>query len=177
MVETKNLNENKIIAQELENDLIVSSSPHIFSKDTTSKIMLDVLIALLPATIASVIIFGLQAFILVVVCTASAVLAEWGFQALCKQKITISDLSAAVTGLLLALNLPASVTWWQAIIGSVIAVVVVKGLFGGIGKNFANPAITARIILLLAFSASVGAAVQPVIVDATSTATPLTILN
>ena len=155
MVETKNLNENKIIAQELENDLIVSSSPHIFSKDTTSKIMLDVLIALLPATIASVIIFGLQAFILVVVCTASAVLAEWGFQALCKQKITISDLSAAVTGLLLALNLPASVTWWQAIIGSVIAVVVVKGLFGGIGKNFANPAITARIILLLAFSASV----------------------
>ena len=156
MVETKNLNENKIIAQELENDLIVSSSPHIFSKDTTSKIMLDVLIALLPATIASVIIFGLQAFILVVVCTASAVLAEWGFQALCKQKITISDLSAAVTGLLLALNLPASVTWWQAIIGSVIAVVVVKGLFGGIGKNFANPAITARIILLLAFEMMIG---------------------
>ena len=81
MVETKNLNENKMITQEIENNLIVSSSPHIFSKDTTSKIMLDVLIALLPATIASVIIFGLNAFILVVVCTVSAVLAEWGFQA------------------------------------------------------------------------------------------------
>lgn len=159
------------------NDLIVSSSPHVWSKTTTSKIMLDVLIALLPAAFASVVLFGLQAFILIVSCVASAILAEWIFQALCKQKVTISDLSAAVTGLLLALNLPASVPWWQGVIGSIIAVVVVKGLFGGIGKNFANPAITARVIMLLAFSATVGAAVQPSIVDATSTATPLYILK
>lgn len=159
-------------AYHIDNLFYVSSSPHIFSKSTTQKIMLDVLIALLPATIASIVLFGYKALILVLVCTASAVFFEWAFQKICKQKVVIGDLSAAVTGLLLALNLPSSVTWWQGMIGSLIAVVVVKGLFGGIGKNFANPAITARIIMLLAFG-TVGASVQPVIGDITSSATPL----
>ncbi len=157
--------------------LIVTSSPHVFSKSTTTKIMLDVLIALMPATIAAVIIFGLQALWLVIACVASSVLFEFLFQLLCKKPITIKDLSAAVTGLLLALNLPATVPVWQAVIGSIVAVVVVKGLFGGIGHNFANPAITARIIMLIAFAETVTSFANPVIADVTSSATPLASLN
>lgn len=169
--------EKDLNAYEVENQFIVTSSPHVFSSNTTRKIMLDVLIALLPATVVSTVFFGIKALILVLACTLSAVLFEWCFQKLCKRPNTIGDLSAAVTGLLLALNLPASVPWWQGVIGSLVAVVVVKGLFGGLGKNFANPAITARIIMLLAFGATVTAAVQPVIGDVTSSATPLALIN
>lgn len=157
--------------------LLVTSSPHIFSKTTTAKIMLDVLIALTPAAIASVILFGVKAFLLIFTCVTSCVLFEFLFQKLCQRKIEISDLSAAVTGLILALNLPTSVQLWQAVIGSIVAVVVVKGLFGGIGKNFANPAVTARIVMLIAFSSTVATTIQPVIGDITSSATPLPNLN
>ena len=159
--------------------LLVTSSPHTFSKLTTSKIMLDVIIALLPATILSVVYFGLNALLIILTCVISSVLFEWIFQRICKKDTTINDLSAAVTGLLLALNLPAVAykdIWWPCVVGSLIAVVVVKGLFGGLGKNFANPAITARIILLIAFS-SIGSAVHPVISDVTSGATPLGVLG
>lgn len=159
--------------------LLVTSSPHTFSKNTTSKIMLDVIIALLPATILSVVFFGLNALLIVLTCVVSSVLFEWIFQKICKRNTTINDFSAAVTGLLLALNLPAVAfkdIWWPCVVGSLIAVVVVKGLFGGLGKNFANPAITARIILLIAFS-TVGSAVHPVIADVTSGATPLGVLG
>ncbi len=162
--------------ENLEN-LIVSSSPHVFSNTTTTKIMRDVIIALIPASIAAVVLFGLKALMLILVCIATSVFCEWGFQKICKQKTTIGDLSAIVTGLLLALNLPASVLWWQAVIGSIVAIVVVKGIFGGIGKNFANPAITARIVMLLAFGTTVGASVFPRFVDATTSATPLAILK
>ncbi len=157
--------------------LYVTSSPHVFSKNTTQKIMLDVLIALLLPSIAAVILFGLNAFILIAVCVVSAVFSEWAFQKITKQKVVISDLSAAVTGLLLALNLPSTVPWWQGMLGSIIAVVVVKGLFGGIGKNFANPAITARIILLISFGATIGASSFPTITDVNAQATPLAILK
>lgn len=166
-----------INAYEVENQFIVTSSPHTFSNRTTRKIMLDVLIALIPASIAAIVFFGVKALILIISCVASAVFFEWGFQKICKRPNTIGDLSAAVTGLLLALNLPSSVAWWQGVIGSLIAIVVVKGLFGGIGKNFANPAITARVMMLLAFSAAMTATVQPQIGDVTTTATPLAILK
>lgn len=159
--------------------LLVTSSPHTFSKTTTQKIMLDVIIALLPATILSVVFFGLNALLIVLTCVASSVLFEWIFQRICKKNTTIEDLSAVVTGLLLALNLPAANykdIWWPCVVGSLIAVVVVKGLFGGLGKNFANPAITARVILLIAFS-SVGSTIHPVISDITSGATPLGVLG
>ena len=154
--------------------LNVSVSPHFFSKRTTQNIMLDVIIALMPALIASVIIFGWRSLLITVVCIACCVLSEYVFRKICKKDNTIADLSAVVTGLLLAFNLPATIPVWQAIIGSITAIIVVKQLFGGIGQNFANPAITARIIMLVAFSGSMTSWTFPQnSVDALSGATPL----
>lgn len=154
-------------------NLIVSSSPHIKSRLTTFSIMRDVLIALVPATVMAVVLFGLRALLIISVCVASAVLSEFVFNLLAKKKQTIGDLSAAVTGLLLALNLPTTVTIWQCIVGAVFAIVVVKCLFGGLGCNFANPAITARIFILISFSSSVAGGSNPTIVDIEAGATPL----
>lgn len=156
------------------NKLISSVSPHFHSTLTTTKIMLDVVIALIPATIASVIIFGLRALLVIGVCVAVCIFSEWGFEKICKKKNTITDLSAVVTGMLLAFNLPVSIPLWQAAFGSIVAIVVVKQLFGGIGQNFANPAITARIIMMTAFSGSMTAWVFP---DASSSATPLALIS
>ena len=156
--------------------LILSAAPHIRSRASTRTIMGDVLIALLPAVVASVVFFGPRALLLEAVCVGSAVLFEWGFQTLCKRPVTVGDLSAAVTGLILALNLHVGIPLWQAVFGSLVAIVVVKQLFGGIGHNFANPAITARIILLLAFTDSMTTWELPNYSDAVSSATPLTIL-
>ena len=153
--------------------LIVAASPHVTTKNSTAVIMRDVLIALCPALIAGCVIFGLRALLVVAVTTAACVFFEWGFEKLCKKPSTISDLSAAVTGVLLAMNLPVSIPLWQAVFGALVAIVAVKGLFGGIGKNFANPAITARIVMFLAFSKTMTAWVFP---DAVSTATPLAML-
>ncbi len=152
---------------------IVAASPHVTTKNSTAVIMRDVLIALLPAVIAGCVIFGLRALLVVAVTTAACVFFEWGFEKLCHTPSTISDLSAAVTGVLLAMNLPVSIPLWQAVFGALVAIVVVKGLFGGIGKNFANPAITARIVMFLAFSKTMTAWVFP---DAVSTATPLAMM-
>ena len=132
--------------------LLVSAGPHIRSNASTTSIMGDVLIALLPAVVASVLVFGTRALLLEVVCVASSVLFEYLFRRLLKRSNTISDLSAAVTGLLLAFNLPAGFPIWMAILGCFVAIVIVKQLFGGIGCNFANPAITGRIFLLIAFA-------------------------
>ena len=156
--------------------LAVSVSPHVFSSKTTSRIMLDVIISLLPAFIAGCIIFGLKALLLTAVCIASAVLSEFLFNVVCKREQSVYDLSAAVTGMLLALNLPADTPVWQAVIGSAFAIIFVKCLFGGIGQNFANPAITARIFMLVSFS-SLAKASFPVIVDTAASATPLAILK
>ncbi len=150
--------------------LISSVSPHFHSPITTQKIMLDVIIALMPAAIASVIIFGFRSLLVIGVCVAVCVFCEWGFEKICKKENTTSDLSAVVTGLLLAFNLPVSIPLWQAAFGSIVAIVVVKQIFGGIGQNFANPALTARIVMMTAFSGSMTAWVFP---DASSTATPL----
>lgn len=155
--------------------LIISSSPHIHSGASTRRVMLDVLIALLPASVAAVWLFGLRALLILAVTTATAVLAELLFCLLAKKEITVGDLSAAVTGLLLGLNLPLTVTVWQCVVGALFAIVVVKCLFGGLGCNFANPAITGRIFLLLAFTASASSGVWPKSADAAlvTGATPL----
>ena len=153
--------------------LIVSSSPHIHSGASTQRIMLDVIIALLPASIAAVVLFGLKALLMIAVSVSTAVISEFLFNLIVKKKQTVGDLSAVITGLLLALNLPTTTTVWQIIVGAVFAIVVVKCLFGGIGCNFANPAITARIMMLIAFGASIGGGTNPTIVDMNAGATPL----
>ena len=134
--------------------LKVSSSPHVRAKDDTSRIMLYVILALMPTTIFGVITFGLNALILVVVCILTCVLSEFLFEKAIGKKSTIGDLSAAVTGLLLALNLPSTLPIWQAVIGSVFAIVVVKMLFGGLGQNFMNPALGGRVFLVISFAAT-----------------------
>ncbi len=154
----------------MENKLHISVSPHIHSKNTTQRIMLDVLVSLLPATIAGVVIFGLNALLVIAVCVATSVLGEFVFNKIVKKPLTIGDLSAAVTGLLLALNLPANVPLWQAVVGSLFAIIIVKCIFGGIGKNVVNPAITARVFMLVAFTSMTSAAFP---VDSTAGATPL----
>ncbi len=155
------------------NKLISSISPHFSSSITTTKIMLDVIIALIPAAIASVVIFGIRSLLVIGVCVAVCIFSEWGFEKICKKENTISDLSAVVTGMILAFNLPVTIPLWQAAFGSLVAIVVVKQLFGGIGQNFANPAITARIIMMTAFS---GTMTNWVIPDASSSATPLALM-
>ena len=140
----------------MANNLIVSTSPHLHSGASTRKIMLDVLIALSPAAIASVVLFGLKALLLIAVSVGAAVLSEFLFNLIVKKEQTIGDLSAVVTGLLLALTLPATTKWWQVVVGAVFAIIVVKCLFGGLGCNFANPAITARIMMLISFGQNVG---------------------
>ena len=159
--------------------LIVSSSPHIQSKFSTQGIMRDVLIALLPATVASVVLFGWRALVTVLVCVVSAVLSEFLFNLIAKKEQTVTDLSAAVTGLILALTLPAKVGIFQCVVGAVFAIVVVKCLFGGLGCNFANPAATARVFLLIAFSSAIGGATSTVIggAELVATATPLEIIK
>ena len=152
--------------------LTVSAAPHIHSGASTNRIMLDVLIALLPATVASVVIFGLKSLIVIAACVITALVGEALFNIVTKRKQTIGDFSAVVTGLLLALNLSTNVPAWQCVIGTLFAIICVKCLFGGLGCNFANPAITGRVFMLVAFSAVAGGA-NPTIVDLTTSATPL----
>lgn len=130
----------------------VSSNPHIRSKVTTGNIMLCVILALLPTTFFGIYNFGVRALVLILVTVVAAVLSETIFNKICKKKNTIRDLSAVVTGLLLALNLPASAPWWIGVIGGAFAIVVVKMLFGGLGQNFMNPALGARCFLLISFT-------------------------
>ena len=159
------------------NKLVVSSSPHIRTQITTDKIMRDVIIALLPASIAAIVFFGWKALLNIVICVGTCVLSEYVFNRIIKKEQTISDLSAVVTGLLLALNLSTQANVWHCIVGSVFAIVVVKCLFGGIGCNFANPAVSARILLMLSF-ASVGGGVATNFQDElVAGATPLDIIN
>ena len=159
----------------METNLILSSSPHIHTRDSSRRIMLDVIIALLPAAIAGVIIFGAKALGVIAACVITAVVSEALFNLIVHKQQTVGDFSAVVTGLLLALNLSTNVAIWQCVVGTVFAIVVVKCLFGGLGKNFANPAITGRVFMLLAFSTVAGGA-KPVVVELVSSATPLELL-
>jgi electron transport complex protein RnfD len=152
--------------------LTLSVSPHIHSGRKTSRIMLDVLIALAPAAIAGVVIFGLRALLVLAVTVASCVGFEALYNLLLKREQTVGDLSAAVTGLLLGMNLPANIPLWQCVVGSLFAVIVVKALFGGLGCNPVNPAITARVFMLVAFG-SMTVQAFPTVVDAVAGATPL----
>lgn len=155
--------------------MIVTCSPHIRHQDSTKTIMRDVVIALVPAFLASVYFFGVRALLLVAVCVIFAVGSEYLFEKACGRPSTIGDFSAVVTGVLLAFNLPAGLPLWMAAFGSIVAIIVVKQLFGGIGQNFANPAITARIVLLISFTGSMTdwTTGYP---DAVAGATPLGIL-
>ena len=160
--------------------LIVSPSPHMRSGMTTQKIMLNVIIALCPAVIASGVIFGLRAIFLILVCVATSLVWETLFNIVTKKSNTISDLSAVVTGILLAFNLPPSLPFWMAAIGTFVAIVIVKCLFGGLGQNFANPAIVGRIVLMLSFTGAMTNWTLPLTLqttDAVTGATPLVTQN
>ena len=154
---------------------IMSSSPHVRSSETTRRIMLDVIIALLPATACGIYFFGLNALWTVLVCVATAVLTEFLLQKLMKRKVTALDGSAALTGLLLALNLPPSVPWWIPFLGAAFAIAIVKQCFGGLGHNFLNPALAARAFLVVSWPTAMTTWTMPA--DAVSTATPLTALK
>ena len=156
----------------MDKPLHLSASPHIHSGRSTMGIMRDVLIALIPAAVAGTVIFGWRSLLVIAVCMASCVLLEALFNIITKKRQTVGDLSAAVTGLLLALNLPANIPIWQCVIGSLFAIVIVKCLFGGIGHNPVNPAITARVFMLVSFS-SMAIQASPVTVDTVAGATPL----
>lgn len=152
--------------------LTVASSPHIKRPDTTRGIMSDVIIALAPAATYGCILFGLRALAVLITSVSVAVLCEFLWNKALKKPNTIKDMSAVVTGLLLGMNLPPTLPLWQAAIGSAAAIIVVKQMFGGLGHNFANPAIAARIILLVSFPASMTRFTEPVS-DAVTSATPL----
>lgn len=160
---------------EIKNKLNVSASPHVKSPKTVTGIMLDVIIALCPALFASFFLFGPQALAVVAVCVGTCVLSEFVCRKVMKRNNTISDLSAVVTGMLLAFNLPSTVPLWMAAVGSVVAIVVVKQFFGGIGQNFVNPALAGRIILLTSFPTAMASWTRPLSwqTEAVTTASPL----
>lgn len=164
----------------MQNNLTISSSPHLRSKDSTRSIMQDVCIALAPAGIAGIVFFGAPAAWIIAIAVFTCVVTEFLYQKLCGKKTTVGDWSAVVTGLLLAYNIPASAPWWIPVVGGVIAILLVKQMFGGIGSNFMNPALTARAILFVSWSGIMGS--YPVTrfmsaLDVTSSATPLAVLG
>ncbi len=161
----------------MENKYVVSMSPHIHEKEGISGIMLDVIIALVPALIAGIYYFGYRALAVIVTTVAASVLSEYLYEKAMKKKNTVKDLSAVVTGLLLGLNLPATIPLWMAAVGAVFAIVIVKQLYGGIGKNFMNPALAARCFMLIAWAGMMTQFAEPFGVDAVSTATPLSVMK
>ncbi|MCR5237822.1 MAG: RnfABCDGE type electron transport complex subunit D [Lachnospiraceae bacterium] len=172
----------------MENKYQVSVSPHVRDNVTTQKIMLAVILALMPACIFGVLNFGLHALLILVLTPCAAVLSEYAYEKLLHKKVTIGDLSAALTGILLAMNMPPEIAWWIPVLGAVFAIIVIKQLYGGLGQNFMNPALGARCFLLIAFSgqmttyASNGGFIPtlwnvPATTDALSGATPLAYLK
>ena len=156
-------------------NLKASNSSCIAPRNTKS-VMLDLLIALAPATVAAIVFFGLKAAVIIAVCVGVSLLSEFVFNILSKKEQTVGDLSAVVTGLLLALNLSTNVTVWQCLVGSVFAIVIVKCAFGGLGYNVVNPAIAARVMLLIAFTDVAGGAMTA-FAEIESGATPLAVLG
>ena len=157
---------------------VVSSSPHLRDNVSTTRIMQDVCIALAPACVAGVLFFGYRSAVILALSVATAVLSEWFYCKASHQKSTIGDWSAVVTGMLLAMNLPSTVPYWMPVVGSVIAILLVKMIFGGIGQNFANPALAARAILSLSWASLMNTFAKPAFgnlagVDAVASATPI----
>ena len=158
-------------------NLVVSSAPHLVTNMDTTRIMLMVLIGLAPSFLVSIYVFGARVIVLTAVCVAASMFFEWAWNKLMHKTQTVGDLSAAVTGTLIAFNVPAGLPYWIAIVGCFVAVIVVKQLFGGMGKNIVNPAITARIVLFISFATEMTTWPLPrMAADATSTATPLGVL-
>lgn len=168
-MENTEMKNNEVVLDEL---LVVSSSPHVRTEETAQRIMLDVIIALVPAIIAAGYFFGIRALILVGASVLAAVISEAVIQKLFHKEVTISDLSAVVTGILVAFNVPVSMPVWMVVFGSVFAIVVVKQIFGGLGSNFMNPALAARAVLMTSFAQEMGRFTQPM-TDLVSQATPL----
>lgn len=168
------MEEIKSDAVRLDDMLTVSAAPHIRSTRSVRSIMLDVIIALVPAMIGSIYFFGIAALKLILVSTISAVIFEIGIQKLFKREIKVRDLSAIVTGILLAFNLPAGAPWWVAVFGAGFAIIIVKEFFGGIGSNFMNPALAARAALVSSWPGIMSTYINP---DGISAATPLAILK
>jgi electron transport complex protein RnfD len=160
------------VLPKMADKLIVKSSPHRHKGVFTSNIMLDVLIALIPAVVAATVIFGFGALVSIVFSAAFSLLCEYVFNLVIKKKQTVGDLSALVTGVILALNMPAALPLYMLLIGDFFAIIIVKALFGGMGKNFANPAMTARIVLTIAFPSAMSTFIEP-FSDAVASATPL----
>lgn len=167
----------------MDKRLIVSSSPHVKASHTTHSIMRDVIIALIPALLAGIYFYGLRALLVTVVSVISCVGFEWGWEKIFKRPITIRDLSAVVTGLLLAFNLPSSVPLFVVIVGAFVAIILAKQVFGGIGQNFINPALAARAFLLAAYASSMRSFPVPkssalsMSVDVVTGATPLELIK
>ncbi len=166
----------------LNNKLVVSASPHDRSHKTVRNIMLDVIIALVPALIASIVLYGPRALLVECVAVGTCVIAEYISRVVMKRGQTIGDLSAVITGLLLAFNLPVNIPLWMVMIGSVIAIVVVKQFFGGIGQNFVNPALVGRIVLLTSFPVAMSTWTAPLTwstqnLDGITSASPLTSIH
>lgn len=159
----------------MEKNFLISSSPHVRTKENVSRIMMDVIIAMLPAMLAGIYFFRMGAVVVLLSGIIGAVLAEFIIQKLLKKKVTIKDYSAVVTGILLAFNIPASAPWWLPFIGSFFAIIIAKQLFGGLGHNFINPALAARAMLLASWPVQMTAWVKPG-ADAVTTATPLGLL-
>lgn len=169
-----------------ESKFLVTEAPHVRARDGVRDIMLDVIIALMPALIAGTVVFGYRVAAVAAVCIGSCVFFEWLWCRLVKKPSSISDLSAAVTGLLLALNMPVTIPLWMPIIGSLFAIVIVKQFFGGIGHNFMNPALAARAFMLTSWAQAMTSWTVPfaklplggkVAADAVSSATPLALLK
>lgn len=175
-MDSKVINTSKAEEIALENKLLVSSSPHMRSNESVQRIMLDVIIALVPAMIGSVYFFGLDALKLILISVASSVFFEALIQKAFKREITINDLSAVITGILIAFNLPANAPWWLPIAGSAFAIIIVKQFFGGLGSNFMNPALAARAMLLTSWPShmSTFTGTRP---DVVASATPLAIMK
>lgn len=175
-MEGKVINSSKTDTAVLDNMLIVSSSPHIRSNESVKRIMLDVVIALIPAIIGSVYFFGINALKLILISIASSIFFEATIQKLFKKEITINDYSAVITGILIAFNLPANAPWWIPVIGSAFGIIVVKQFFGGLGSNFMNPALASRAMLLASWPTIMSSFVSPG-PDAVTAATPLSIMK
>ena len=160
----------------MSSSIIVSGTPHVRSKESIQSIMRDVVIALIPASVMGIYYFGIKALMLIAISIVSSVVFEWGYEKILKKPITVTDFSAVLTGLLLALNLPATASWWVPVVGSFVAIVLGKQFYGGLGQNFINPALIGRAFLVAAYpTQTTGAAFATgrMVVDASTYATPL----
>lgn len=157
--------------------LVVSSSPHIHTNESVRRIMLDVLIALFPACVSSVLFFGFRSVVIILSAVCACMLSEFVYEKVVKRETTVSDLSAAVTGVLLGLNMPPTIPIWMLVIGSMFSIIIVKQLYGGLGKNFLNPALAGRCFMLIAWAGAMTNFSAPAFVDAATSATPLAVMK